>query len=248
MTTIQSKATAEFRFNGTGIWIFGGIGPDTGEYTVLWDGTSTTGTTGDIMSSQFLLFGAGSLSLGEHTVQIINSPSDTSSTNLVIDYITWEQSTGDADTLLTHYIDVSSVDNWSYTSEWSLAPSPNGTNGQALTTSTSNANATLTFRGSHIEVYGSISALYGGYMVSIDDGPASTPYQYFTADRYEQVLLYMADIQGQGTHTLKITSQELNGRGALAISRAVVINRMNFQNIEPVLFCVVELELIELGL
>lgn len=68
-TTSTGNATATLKFNGTGVWVYGGTRTNYGVFTLTVDGrTVTLGTARRVSNStQQLLGSASSLGMGEHT-------------------------------------------------------------------------------------------------------------------------------------------------------------------------------------
>lgn len=74
-TTAVDGAAAHFSFNGTGVWLYGGLRPDYGFYTFLVDGVQVL--QGDARAADpelgHILAGISGLPMGEHTVQLKNA-------------------------------------------------------------------------------------------------------------------------------------------------------------------------------
>ncbi|KAI0665910.1 hypothetical protein C8Q78DRAFT_482108 [Trametes maxima] len=72
--TSVSGATCKFKFNGTGIWLYGAKKPDYGSFTLVVDDTVTTydnATASDPTFGQ-LLGGVSNLKMGEHVATLMN--------------------------------------------------------------------------------------------------------------------------------------------------------------------------------
>jgi hypothetical protein len=83
--TVTDGASATFRFNGTGVWIYGGKRSNHGPYNVTLDGNTLTGD-GHSATDQFQvpLFSAINLDFGMHEVIIANAP-DAASDQVYLD-------------------------------------------------------------------------------------------------------------------------------------------------------------------
>lgn len=227
-TTNITNATASFMFNGTGVWVYGSKGRDHGEYTVLLDGHPTVlNGSAPIPLFQTLLFGVDHLSQGQHILQIINTERNSAHSNIDVDFITWEQSRPD-DTLLQHFIKVTAETGWDYGPSWSLEQTPQAPDKQLLSTSP-NSTVTLTFSGSHIDIYGLTNAECGSFVASIDGDEGSGLLSCYTPESHSHVLLYSVDTSGLGVHNLTITSKEDQGRKGLVLSHAIATTSINFQ-------------------
>ncbi|KAI0793176.1 hypothetical protein C8Q75DRAFT_547759 [Abortiporus biennis] len=69
-TTTHQGATASFNFSGTGFWIYGGLSPDYGRYTVTLDGSPVANLSAfaSTLTPQKLLYGTGGLSFREYSI------------------------------------------------------------------------------------------------------------------------------------------------------------------------------------
>ena len=68
-TTFQQGASATFKFNGTGVWLFGGMRSDYGSLSLQIDGkeVNSRSAQANLPTFQQVLASAMNLTMGEHT-------------------------------------------------------------------------------------------------------------------------------------------------------------------------------------
>lgn len=89
-TTKSTSATVEFTFDGDAIALYGSVGSDHGEYTVLVDGehSVTLSSFSNISETQQVLYYAHRLGAGTHTLTVENNPGGSGGSVFSLDYAT----------------------------------------------------------------------------------------------------------------------------------------------------------------
>lgn len=203
-----SGATATLRFNGTGVWFYGARRPGYGSYSLNLDGNTIF--TGNASSSNpifdQLLAGSSELSMGEHTAVFMNTGGGT----VDLDSVVFETRLGTEDQHVASQVvdDSNTVVNYLPSpSDWSIARNSFFSNGSAHYTNTNGAEATLTFSGEAIAVYGGVSFDHGEYTITLDGQKKSLNGANGQARIYHpQSLLFFATGLGQGMHRLDIST------------------------------------------
>jgi hypothetical protein len=210
-----------FRFFGTSIGVFGAKRSNHGDYDVQIDGTSYPTFNGQSPTSEFnqSLF-SSNMDLGLHNLTIINE----GSTFFDIDYVTFETNIGndDEDLIVNTFKDTHPSFTYTPSSAWTT-PALVGTfqGGSGHATSQPSSQATFTFQGDAVALYGPVgpnSTL--AYSVQVDGGSPSL----FSANkqfyRPQQMLFYTGNL-GAGQHSLQIQLSSTSS-GEFAIDYANV--------------------------
>ncbi|KAF4586201.1 hypothetical protein EYR38_010475 [Pleurotus pulmonarius] len=210
-------ASATFTFNGTGIWIHGARRSNHGPYEVNLD-NDVKRFDGFQAVEDFTtpLFSADNLFNGLHTVSITNRR-DTNNTRpfLDIDFIIWTAEVQNASASQVIIPHTASAFQYEPTSAWNQPVSAGFNSTTAHFTTTTNAEASLTFTGSAISVFGAVSGTTAPYSVQLDDRPAQN-FDGRVNEYTPQTVLYFADNLGPGNHTLKMVNlPAAEGQGLL---------------------------------
>ncbi|KZT72234.1 hypothetical protein DAEQUDRAFT_723438 [Daedalea quercina L-15889] len=204
-TTNTQGAYASFAFNGTGVWLYGGLRSNYGNYQISVDGEKVTSGSAKSTKTQVkhALGGTSGLQMGEHTVTLMNEgggPVDLDS--LVFE--TKAGTTGGSVTNTTIDDANSSVKYGPNSNSWI---STNGTDyfDKTLHYSTTNgAYATLSFTGNAVAVYGTVDPTHANYTISLDG--AESQYKASSARTFHtQTLLYFAQGLESKQHTITLT-------------------------------------------
>ncbi|KAG9217741.1 hypothetical protein CCMSSC00406_0003570 [Pleurotus cornucopiae] len=214
-TTAGSSAT--FTFNGTGIWIHGARRSNHGPYEVNLD-NDVKRFDGFQAVEDFAtpLFSADNLFDGLHTVSITNRR-DTSNARpfLDIDFITWTAEVQNASASQVVIPHTAGAFQYEPASAWNQPVSAGFNSTTAHFTTTTNAEASLTFTGSAISVFGAVSGTTAPYSVQLDHRPAQN-FDGRVNEYTPQTMLYFADNLGPGSHTLKMVNlPAAEGQGLL---------------------------------
>ncbi|KAH7332693.1 hypothetical protein B0J17DRAFT_678447 [Rhizoctonia solani] len=159
-------STASFKFNGTAISIYGGKRIAYGEYTVTvdsgiperFDGYGEPLGDSRVLPKQ-LLFTRNDLEDALHS----NGRKE-----IDIDYVIW---TSGRDSLLRPIELDDTHQNWTYTGAWKTRGGADTSNSSTHLARELGAQASLTFEGVGIYLYGHILNDHGKFNVSIDDAP-----------------------------------------------------------------------------
>ncbi|CAE6516330.1 unnamed protein product [Rhizoctonia solani] len=204
-------STATFRFNGTAFSIYGGKRTTYGDYTVTvdnetsqrFDGYGEPPAGSNVIGKQ-LLFRRVDLEDTLHEVVFTNAGGSSGRQNIDFDYVTW---TSGRDSLLrtsdlddTHH-------NWTYTGDWRIRSGLDVYNSSTHLVRTLGSQASLTFEGVGIYLYGHLLNDHGKFNVTIDDAPPVSLNSFASAG-FSQIPLYYADGLGPGTHRLTVTNAE----------------------------------------
>ncbi|CCM01927.1 uncharacterized protein FIBRA_04000 [Fibroporia radiculosa] len=205
-TTSVARAEVALTFNGTGFWLFGGLRPHYGTFIVSVDGTQIL--YGNASSTQpvidALLAGASGLKMGEHRVVLQNAGTGP----IDLDAVVFETSIGTTSraTVKETVIDNTSP-NFKYgpsTSDWSMVTDPAYFNNSLQYSFTQNAQASLTFSGDAVAVYGTVAPTHANYSITLD---GKTSQQFNASDVstiHAQTLLFFGQDLGPKEHTLII--------------------------------------------
>ncbi|PBL02052.1 hypothetical protein ARMGADRAFT_1158652 [Armillaria gallica] len=220
----QNGATATFKFNGTGITIYGAKRSNHGTYSATLDGV-TNRFDGHSQSSIYNqpLFIAPSLQNGPHTLILTNTQTDSDRNYLDVDYITWNVSVGeDSRPPTITYRDDDSRFSYEPSDAWPTQENINGFQGQtARRTTQANASVTLTFNGEEVQIYGYVGPDASPYLVQVDNSTVGT----FNGTKWDQspgVVLYETSNLGPGQHTLTLMNTPAGTAQSLSIAYAVV--------------------------
>lgn len=91
-TTSTKGASASFKFNGTGVWLYGGHRSTYGNYLIAVDGKNVTAGSAKSSKTQVkqALGGSSGLKMGEHTVTLTNEGGG----SIDVDELIFETTTG----------------------------------------------------------------------------------------------------------------------------------------------------------
>ncbi|EIN11123.1 hypothetical protein PUNSTDRAFT_133172 [Punctularia strigosozonata HHB-11173 SS5] len=224
--TQVAGASANFAFNGSGVWLYGAQRPNHNVYTVALDGVNSTAnghTDENPGVFNFTLFSspASGLTLGHHQVSLINTP--TSNGYVDIDWAVIEVGDGSTNTISNDFwLDDTSA-NFTFDKNWSVGKnslSPQYYNSTFFLANAPNAAATLTFFGNAVSVYGATSGNHGPYSVSLDGLPGQN-YNGSQIHFRPQMLLYYASGLPTTQHSLVLTNTG-NGSTFTDIDFAIV--------------------------
>ncbi|KZT10677.1 uncharacterized protein LAESUDRAFT_344342 [Laetiporus sulphureus 93-53] len=213
-TSSIAGAAAELTFNGTGLWLYGGFRPSYGSYAVSVDGAQIlrANATAPDLELRSLLAGVSGLDTGQHTVTLTSDGTGP----IDIDYAIFETNVGTLGASLTNITvdDTNSQMQYSPSaSDWQQDSSSMFYNDSLHYSQTTGAQASLSFSGDAIAVYGTVSPLHANYTVCLD-GVIS---QEFNASDvrilHTQTLLYFAQNLSSSDHKLVITGLGANGTG-----------------------------------
>ncbi|PBL02050.1 hypothetical protein ARMGADRAFT_1005487 [Armillaria gallica] len=220
----QNGATATFKFNGTGIAIYGAKRSNHGTYSATLDGVINRfdGYSQTSIHSQSL-FSASSLQNGPHTLILTNTQTDNDLNYLDVDYVTWNVSVGeDSRPPTITYRDDDSRFSYGPSDAWSTQTNINGVQGRnAHQTTQANASVTLTFNGEEVQIYGHIGPNASPYLVQVDNSTVGT----FNGTKWNQfysVRLYETSNLGPGEHTVTLMNTPAGTAQSLSIASAVV--------------------------
>ncbi|OSX66153.1 hypothetical protein POSPLADRAFT_1068917 [Postia placenta MAD-698-R-SB12] len=206
-TTAVDGAAAHFSFNGTGVWLYGGLRPDYGFYTFLVDGVQVL--QGDARAADpelgHILAGISGLPMGEHTVQLKNAGNGP----IDLDTMVFETTVGaSGDSMISSTIDDM---NSTFTygpniSDWALDSYSSFFNNSLHYSRTQGAQASLSFSGDAIAVFGTVSPQHANYTITVD-GHTSQEFDASSSvqDFHSQTLLFFAQNLGTKEHSLVIT-------------------------------------------
>ncbi|KAK0242290.1 hypothetical protein EDD85DRAFT_283722 [Armillaria nabsnona] len=220
----QNGATATFKFNGTGIAIYGAMRSNHGTYSATLDGVINRfdGYSQTSIYNQSL-FSAPSLQNGPHTLILTNTQTDNDRNYLDVDYVTWNVSVGeDSRPPTITYQDGDSRFSYEPSDAWSTQENINGFQGQtAHRTTQANASVTLTFNGEEVQIYGYVGPNASPYLVQVDNSTVGS----FNGTKWNQfsgVVLYETSNLGPGQHTLTLMNTPAGTAQSLSIAYAVV--------------------------
>ncbi|TDL27782.1 hypothetical protein BD410DRAFT_713444 [Rickenella mellea] len=218
-------ATASFQFYGSAVWLFGAKRADHGIYNVTLDGatTSLNGTGNELYQTP--IFTATGLTLGNHSVTLINAQVNDSFPWLDLDYIVWQTEIGQAtDTLISAVIE-DAEPAFVYQPQGAWNTNPPGvssfSNGSGHGTITDGAYVTFTFAADAVELFGSVGTAMSNYSVQLDNG-APVMYNANRLSNYEKVPLFFATDLSAGNHTLKIVNVPTSTGLGLSIDYASI--------------------------
>ncbi|KIP10935.1 hypothetical protein PHLGIDRAFT_186302 [Phlebiopsis gigantea 11061_1 CR5-6] len=218
-TTSDPGATAIFTFNGTGVWLYGAHRPGYGSYTLSVDGSTVFNGSAASSNPVFdqVLGGSANLSMGEHTAVLTNIGGGA----VDLDSLVFETQIGANDQQVSQMTvdDSNSTISYLALSQWQTASNSFFANGTSHYSNTDGANATLTFSGEAVAVYGGVSFDHGMYTVSVDGQTQQLNGANGQARVYHpKSLLYFASNLGNGTHNLTMSV----GNGYFDLDQVVV--------------------------
>ncbi|PCH43415.1 hypothetical protein WOLCODRAFT_164420 [Wolfiporia cocos MD-104 SS10] len=205
-TASAEGATAQISFNGTGIWLYGGLRPGYGAYAASVDGVQVLlgNANSSIAETRQLLAGISGLRMGEHTVTLTSAGTGP----IDLDSVIFETSIGSVGASVTNVTLDDTSANITYSpsaADWKTYDSSAFYNNTLHYSQTQGANASLSFTGDAVAVYGTVSPLHANYTVTID-GKTSQPFNASAVRTiHSQTLLYFAENLGSSEHTLVIT-------------------------------------------
>ncbi|KII92755.1 hypothetical protein PLICRDRAFT_37553 [Plicaturopsis crispa FD-325 SS-3] len=225
-TTSAQGATATIQFNGTGLWLYGGLRPNYGTYTLTVDGkTVKSGNANSAQPSFKQLLGAASgLSNGPHTAVLTNTGSGS---GIDIDSLIFENQIGSpGDSVSTTTIDDSdSRMVYSPSTDWHTNNQQQFMNGTLHFSATAGSQVSTLFEGEAVAVYGTVSPDHADIKLTIDgnihtmnggaNGEASV--------LHPKTLLYYANNLGAGQHNLTLANDPQSGTGQFIDVDAVTV-------------------------
>lgn len=206
-TASVDGATAQLSFNGTGVWLYGGIRPYYGSFTLLVDGVTIVQASASATDPELghLLGGITGLKMGEHTVSLKADGSGP----IDLDSVIFETSVGSAgESVATTTIDDTDT-NFKYgpsASDWARDNSTLFFDNSLHFSQIQGAEASLSFSGDAVAVYGTVSPSHANYTITLD-GHTSQQFNAASSVRelHSQTLLYFAQNLGAADHNLVIT-------------------------------------------
>ncbi|KAG9019891.1 hypothetical protein FRB90_000021 [Tulasnella sp. 427] len=209
--TTTNGAYASFSFNGTGAWIYGAKRANHGPYKCSLDGTDQPLQYGysDPNNNQIsvALCSALNLKMGPHVMTITNLWNNSALPYLDVDYVIWETEISDEATQSSILLDdTDATIQYTPQGEWSENQCQNMAAYSANSchiTGSNTAQASLTFQGDAIAIYGGVGPQYGPYQVTLDNQQPAL----FTANStnlHTQQIIYFASGLGAGNHTVVI--------------------------------------------
>ncbi|KAH9951536.1 hypothetical protein B0H21DRAFT_887942 [Amylocystis lapponica] len=213
-TTNVSGASAQFTFNGTGVWLFGGHRPNYGEYYVSVDNhvvSSASASSSQPVVGQ-LLGGTSNLVMGEHTVTLVSTE------NGMIDFdsLVFETAVGSAGQSATNVTLDDTSANFTYGPSglgWAVDNNSEWYNSTFHLSTDGGAQASLSFMGDAVAVYGAVASQLANYTVTLD-GRVSQSFSGASVSKlHSQTLLYFANNLGPAQHSLVLTSSTVQDTG-----------------------------------
>ncbi|KAF8315863.1 hypothetical protein DL93DRAFT_2227143 [Clavulina sp. PMI_390] len=183
--------------------------------SVVVDSWSTTasGFSGpEVFDS--LLYTSGNLTRGSHQVHLSNTPNDTVEICVDIDWIEIDDEDSPSETGSLYSVPSDKA--------FQLLPSADtwqNVNG-VWQTNNSQASATFTFTGGSAAIYGRLDVPNGGYVCSIDHGPASRYSSYSPQLAVEQTLCYAGGLDPTKQHTIQLISNSNSTNPQLQLTHA----------------------------
>ncbi|KAK0191401.1 hypothetical protein F5146DRAFT_599832 [Armillaria mellea] len=220
----QNGAMATFKFNGTGIAIYGAKRFNHGTYSATLDGVINRfdGYSQTSIYNQSL-FSASSLQNGPHTLILTNTQTNNNLSFLDVDYVTWNVSVGeDSRPPTTTYQDDDSRFSYEPSDAWSTQENINGFQGQtAHRTNQANASVTLTFNGEEVRIFGYVGPNASPYLVQVDNSTIGT-LNGTKWNQFSGVVLYETSNLGPGQHTVTLMNTPAGTAQSLSIAYAVI--------------------------
>ncbi|WVW86137.1 hypothetical protein I302_108178 [Kwoniella bestiolae CBS 10118] len=216
----------KYRFNGTGITVYGAKRPNHGVYGVKIDNNPEERYDGKGKNEfQAVLYQKMGLDEGvEHSITMTNYPSATQNATedlwFDIDHIIITHNI--PSTMYTTYIDDSSP-SVSYDPSW--VSYGYGTGGYYNLTDhmspTAGSSMQLKFNGSSIQLYGGVNNAHGDFTISLDGGEQ----EVYNANNWQlvyQVPMYTASGLTEGEHTITMTNQGASPQNVVGFDFAIV--------------------------
>lgn len=220
----RNGATATFKFNGTGIAIYGAKRFNHGTYSATLDGIINRfdGYSQASIYNQSL-FSASSLQNGPHTLILTNTQTNNNLSFLDVDYVTWNVSVGeDSRPPTITYQDDDSRFSYEPSDAWTMQENINGFQGQtAHRTTQANASVTLTFNGEEVRIFGYVGPNASPYLVQVDNSTVGT-LNGTKWDQFSGVVLYETSDLGPGQHTVTLMNTPAGTAQGISIAYAVV--------------------------
>ncbi|KAK0453158.1 hypothetical protein EV421DRAFT_2014604 [Armillaria borealis] len=197
----QNGASATFKFNGTGIAIYGAKRDNHGTYSATLDG----------VTNRFD---------GYSKTSIYTQPFDLS--YLDVDYVKWNVSVGEDSPPPITYQGSDSRFSYEPSDAWSTQENINGFQGQSANQTTqANASVTLTFNGEEVRIYGYVGPNASPYLVQVDNSTVGT-LNGTKRDSFSGVILYETSNLGSGQHTVTLMNTPAGTAQSLSIAYAIV--------------------------
>ncbi|KAF8315838.1 hypothetical protein DL93DRAFT_2166436 [Clavulina sp. PMI_390] len=205
--TYTTGDSAQFSFNGTGVWVYGSKRWNHGDYDVDLDGASTSGSgqpDGGQDAFQQLLFGSGDLASGPHQLAITNKGfSNSTSGYFDIDYILWEGSLPDGSSVKRFTTDNPAFEYLPSFSSWAWAPDKNGYSSSQYYTQSLNGEFKFRFTGASVSLAGFLESNHGNFSCAVDNVSYGVASGYYSHMVYQQTLCFV-DGLANGEHTLTV--------------------------------------------
>lgn len=172
------------------------------------DSSTPTSSNGLDTSEQFsvLLYSATNLSLGDHTIKVVNSPVSSDLNWLDLDYLIWEGSLPDSSRTVIVDNTNSSMKYIPDLGDWESEEDVNSFNRTVSRTQSNIGQMELTFFGEAVAVYGRVGSDNGGFMCTVDDGQSSTYTGYSSATAYQQTLCAANNLEKGVEHTISLAN------------------------------------------
>ena len=225
--SVHAGDYATLTVNGTGIDLYGIVGPNFGIGTVSVDGAAPT--TVDYYAAagrgDQLVYSKQGLSPGSHTLVLtVTGTKDASSSGY---FVAFDRTQVTAVEYNDNASQFSYGAGWAYGGETDHAGRYQADNHYTATLG-SVITASLTFTGTGADLYGSVGPLFAEGTVAIDGGTATAIDECFTGPiTHGNQLIYRSPTVAEGVHTLTITATGTEDCGSssdvyFAVDRAVI--------------------------
>ncbi|KIJ39859.1 hypothetical protein M422DRAFT_32465 [Sphaerobolus stellatus SS14] len=203
------NANATLSFYGNGISVYGTRGTGYGSFSVLLDGqnqsASTSSSGNDSQQFQQLLFSKSDFVVSAHTVTIINDGNG----DLDLDYVVFAAGNGDptVEAMNITVDDSSSQISYSPRSAWRSVENATYFDNSLRVSNTNGSEATFSFLGDAVSVYGTTGPDHGIFSVQMDN-QSPMLLNASASESHTQTLLFFIGGLRHGQHTIKITNKE----------------------------------------
>jgi hypothetical protein len=202
-------AQASFNFTGSGVWVYGAVGPAASNYTVSVDGAAQAGTaTANATEGRTLLYSATNLSGSAHELVLTNQGS-----GLVLDMVVVEVELGAAGAEITNTTLDDRAPELKFSGEWTQQTGPNFFNQTSTYTSGPGNYFEVNFTGSAVWIYGDQVNDHGEFTVALNGSDVATNNGRSGCGggfaKYCEKLRGLAFFAGslpEGEHTLRLTN------------------------------------------
>ncbi|KAF8315839.1 hypothetical protein DL93DRAFT_2194440 [Clavulina sp. PMI_390] len=211
LKTYTTGDSAQFSFNGTGVWwsirIYGSKSWNHGDYQVVVDGANSSGSgLPDSGQDEFqqLLWGSGDLASGPHQLTLTNMGfSDGTAGYLDIDYIVWEGHLPDGSSVKRFTTDNPAFEYLPSFSSWAWAPDKNGYSSSQYYTDSTSGEFKFKFTGASVSLAGFLEKNHGNFSCAVDGISYGVASGYYNHMVYQQTLCFI-DGLANGEHTLTV--------------------------------------------